>query len=196
MTEEERWVREIFIEDEKIQKALQAYNPNLAVEVGQRLLYAYQARSYKKQRPESQERKYYQTDVLVSEKVPDTDQEWTPRVIIEAKIDRIGTHGAITYSQKAADQKSVHPYLRYGILLGNFERLPGRLLQHGFNFDFMVPWKNAFEPSEEECKDLIKLICEEVRSSQQLEKLFFDSKKRDRERYTFLHRPLILRPER
>ena len=112
MTKEDQWVKKIFIEDnfiedKKIEKAVQARagNKNLAVGVGQRLLYAYQARRYKEQRPQSQESKYYQTDVLVSEKVSDTDQEWTPRVIIEAKLG-IHTHGAITYSQKAADQKA------------------------------------------------------------------------------------------
>lgn len=116
-------------------------------------------------------------------------------MIIEAKIDGVGTHSAITYSQKAAEQKTVHPYLRYGMLVGNLEHLPGRLLQHGTHFDFMASWKD-YKPSKKEREGLIELICDEVKISQQLEKIFFDSKKKDQERYSFLHRPLILRPER
>jgi hypothetical protein len=42
-----------------------------------------------------------------------------PRFEIELKPARISPHDAITYSQKAATHKSVHPYLRYGILLAH-----------------------------------------------------------------------------
>ncbi|GAI54911.1 unnamed protein product, partial [marine sediment metagenome] len=57
---------------------------------------------------------------------------------IEGKINSVTTHGAITYSQKASTHKNVHPYLRYGILLGNRKHypLPGRLFRHGAYFDF------------------------------------------------------------
>ena len=67
MTEEERWVKEIFIEDKKIEKAVQAQadNKNLVVEDGRRLLYAYQVRSYAGREPKGEpERKGYKTDVL------------------------------------------------------------------------------------------------------------------------------------
>ena len=113
-------------------------------------------------------------------------------MIIEAKTG-ITTHDAITYSQKAAEQKSVHPYLRYGMLGGNREHLPGRLLWHGTHFDFMVAWKD-YEPSENERKELIDLVREEVKSSRELEKIFFDSLKKDFEPYRFLRRSLILKP--
>ena len=113
--------------------------------------------------------------MLVSE---ETEQGWTPRLIIEAKINKIHTHDAIPYSQKAAAQKSVHPYLRYGILVGHLKHLPGRLLQHGPHFDFMVSWKE-FKPSPNERKELIELILTEVGISRQLEKIFCDSRKND-----------------
>ena len=82
----------------------------------------------------------YETDILVGEHI--TDQIWKPRIIIEAKIGRITTHDAITYSRKALTHKNVHPYLRYGILIGNRSHhpLPGRLFRHGENFDFMQSW--------------------------------------------------------
>ena len=186
MTEKE-WVDEIL--KPEIEKAAQAYDENLAVDVGRRLPYAYQVRSYTAQEPKGKpESKGYETDVLVYER---TDQAWTPRMIIEAKT-RIHTHDAITYSQKAAEQKSVHPYLRYGMLAGNREHLPGRLLWHGTHFDFMVAWKD-YEPSENERKELIDLVREEVKSSRELEKIFFDSQKRDFEPYKFLRRSLILK---
>lgn len=189
MTERE-WIKKILAPE--IQKAAKACNENLAVDVGRRLPYTYQVRSYAAQEPKGKpESKGYETDVLVYE---GTDQAWTPRIIIEAKI-RIHTHDAITYSQKAAEQKSVHPYLRYGMLGGNREHLPGRLLWHGTHFDFMVAWKD-YEPSENERKELIDLVREEVEISKKLEEIFFDSLKRDFEPYSFLHRPLILRPER
>lgn len=187
MTERE-WVKKIL--GPEIQKAAQAYDKNLAVAVGRRLPYAYQVRRYgdwelKDDRPE---RRDYETDVLVYE---GTAQAWTPRMIIEAKTS-INTHDAITYSQKAAEQKSVHPYLRYGMLGGNREHLPGRLLWHGTHFDFMVAWKD-YEPSENERKELIDLVREEVKSSRELEKIFFDSQKGDFEPYRFLRRSLILK---
>lgn len=186
MTERE-WVKKIL--KPEIQKASEACNENLAVEVGQRLPYTYQVRSYAAQEPKGKpESRGYETDVLVYE---GTAQAWTPRMIIEAKT-RITTHDAITYSQKAAEQKSVHPYLRYGMLGGNREHLPGRLLWHGTHFDFMVAWKD-YEPSENERKELIDLVREEVKSSRELEKIFFDSLKRDFEPYRFLRRSLILK---
>ena len=121
---------------------------NLVVEPRQRLPYASQVRSYAdrelKGKPEETKRSY-ETDFLVSE---EKDQKkWTPRVVIEAKISEVTTHDVITYSQKAAEHKIVHPYLRYGILVGNRQdrSLPGLLFQHGSHFDFMVSWE-AFEP--------------------------------------------------
>ncbi|GAB4286004.1 MAG: hypothetical protein Kow0081_4020 [Candidatus Dojkabacteria bacterium] len=63
---------------------------------------------------------------------------------IEAKINSVTTHDAITYSQKAQTHKNVHSYLRYGILIGNRKdyALPGRLFRHGQHFDFMLSWKS------------------------------------------------------
>ena len=96
--------------------------------------------SYTGQKPEEVKRAY-ETDLLVSEKV--TDQKWKPRLIIEVKIKAVTTHDAITYSQKASEHKIVHPYLRYGILVGSREHypLPGLLFRHGVHFDFMLSWK-------------------------------------------------------
>ena len=171
---------------------------NLVIKPRQRLPYASQVRSYAD--PElkgkvEETKRSYETDFLVSEeKGP---KEWTPRMVIEAKISEVTTHDVITYSQKAAAHKIVHPYLRYGILVGNRKKrsLPGLLFQHGSHFDFMVSWE-AFEPSEKERQELIDLVRAEVEISRTLEKLFFDSLKKDFGPYRFLHRSLLLKTAR
>ena len=187
MATEKDWVHSIVT---TIQEAVGRRVPNLVIKDGQRLPYAYQVLSYG-QDPDKVKRDY-QTDLLVSEE--ETDQKWTPRLVIEVKINSVTTHDVITYSQKAAEHKIVHPYLRYGILVGNRQHhpLPGLLFRHGIHFDFMLSWE-TFEPSTNEFKDLIDLIVEEVEISRNLEDIFFNSRSKKRARYTFLHRPLKLK---
>ena len=45
----------------------------------------------------------YETDILILEEMG--NDEWKPRVIIEAKINSITTHDAITYSKKSQTHK-------------------------------------------------------------------------------------------
>lgn len=115
-------------------------------------------------------------------------------VVIEAKIDSVTTHDSITYSQKAQTHKNVHPYLRYGILIGNRAHypLPGRLFRHGQHFDFMVSWK-AFEAEKEEWTNLMEILKLEIKASKALEEVIFNSRSKNREKYTILHRPLNLK---
>jgi hypothetical protein len=91
----------------------------------------------------------FATDFVIVEDYPDGG--WKPRVVVEAKVDNLTTHDAITYSHKAAHHKSVFPYLRYGIMLGNRQHypLPGRLYRHGTQFDFMISFREH-EPSPKE----------------------------------------------
>jgi hypothetical protein len=134
----------------------------------------------------------YETDLLIIE---NNNDHWTPRIIIETKANgSITTHDAITYSHKAATHRQVHPYLRYGILLGGRGHypLPGRLFRHGTQFDFMISW-GEHEPNKEELKDTIDLLFKEVEASRILEKIIYDSRKRGRAHYTILHKELKLR---
>ena len=103
------------------------------------------------------------------------------------------THDAITYSTKASTHKNVHPYLRYGILLGNRKHypLPGRLIRHGANFDFMASWK-GYEPENLEWDRLIKVLAKEVAASEQLEEILSSSRSPNRKRYSIFHRRLEL----
>jgi hypothetical protein len=102
------------------------------------------------------------------------------------------THDALTYSTKASTHKHVHPYLRYGTLIGAFDdALPGRLIRHGVYFDFMMVWSDE-EATDEEWSDLTGLLAEEVRASRTLQALLTESRIRGRKRFRLLHRPLRL----
>ena len=132
----------------------------------------------------------FETDLAIIER-SSKDGSWRPRVIVEAKIMSVSTHDAITYSTKAAAHRSVYPYLRYGVMFGKPRKLPlpGRLYRHGAQFDFMISFRN-FRPSDAEMVSLTKLLCSEVEASRTMEKLLFENRKQDRDRYTILHRKL------
>ena len=133
----------------------------------------------------------YETDLLIVEKLDDS--RWIPRVVLEAKLTKITTHDAITYSQKAFTHKQVHPYLRYGIVLGYRKHypLPGRLFRHGAHFDFMFSFKRT-SFAKEELTRLRKLMRSEVGASRKLEHLLYESRSPHRRRYTMLQRRLLL----
>lgn len=186
--QEIEWVRSITRE---IFSRLVSSDDHLQVIAGRKLLYAYEVRYYQdNDKPESVFMDY-ETDMLVIES---TGNRWRPRVVVETKLERITTHDAITYSQKAATHKQVHPYLRYGILLGNRGHypLPGRLFRHGSHFDFMVSWI-AEQPTIEELNYFIQLLLEEVSASRLLEEMIYKSRSPHRERYTALHKKLVVR---
>ncbi len=188
---EKEWVKSIKTD---IEDQLKINNNNICIDIGRRLPYAYEIHSYKENKPEMLKPFSYETDLLVYEQL--SEKEWKPRVIIEAKIN-ISTHDAITYSQKAQTHKYVHPFLRYGILIGNKENkpLPGRLYRHGHHFDFMFSWK-MFEEDNNQIKDFIKILEDEIEASLKLEEMLFDSRLSNRKKYTSLHRPLCLKEQK
>jgi hypothetical protein len=102
-------------------------------------------------------------------------------------------HDAITYCHKAANHKSVFPYLRYGIMLGDRENypLPGRLYRHGAQFDFMISFKEHV-PSERKITRFLAVLLEEVEASRALENMIYESRKRACDHHTLLHRRLTL----
>lgn len=159
--------------------------------VGKRLSYGLEAVHYVGDEPE-QRSHGYQTDILIVEWM-DADM-WKPRVVIEAKLAKVTTHDAITYSQKAATHKAVHPYLRYGIVLGDRKHypLPGRLFRHGAHFDFMYSFA-AEAATSDELATFVSLIEEEVEASRTLEHILYESRRPGRDRYTLLQRRLVTR---
>lgn len=186
--DEKAWVTEVVT---SIQPLLSAREPKLTISTGTRLLYAYEVRFYKGASPGLVNPAEYETDILVSERL--SEDEWIPRVVIEAKLDRVTTHDAITYSEKALAHKTVHPYLRYGILLGNCRHyfLPGRLYRHGAYFDFMLSWVGC-RPTSAELSTTVDLILDEVHSSKLFEEILYSSRKPDRQKFTVLQRRLVL----
>lgn len=159
------------------------------VEAGKRLIYANEIVEYDENLYKYNEMAY-ETDILVYESLG--GKKWKPRVVIETKINSVTTHDAITYSQKSSFHKYVHPYLRYGIFIGNREHhpLPGRLFRHGAHFDFMLSWQ-GFVPLDYEWDALTEIISKEISASEQLEEMFFNSRNKNRKKYFALHKPLI-----
>lgn len=180
------WVKLIA---KKIEESL-GRSSSLWVQTAKRLAYGYEIVSYG-EKPRTKSAKY-QTDLLISES--GEDGTWKPRVVLEAKIRSVTTHDAITYSQKAAAHRAVHPYLRYGIILGNRRHypLPGRLYRHGQHFDFMFSFVST-KPMPKELAEFKKLIQAEIRASRTMERILYESRKPDRDHYTLLHRRLVLR---
>ncbi len=135
----------------------------------------------------------YETDILIIEELSET--EWVPRVVIETKIDSVTTHDAITYSNKSKTHKSVHPYLRYGIFIGNHsnKHIPGRLIRHSDDFDFMMSCAD-YELSQLELNTLKEIVNSEIIASQTLTSLVFNTRAKDKQRIFALHRPLVSYP--
>ena len=188
MTEKE-WVKSIISD---IEKQLRKTNDNIRIVDGHRLSYANEILTYDNDnKPDKQNSTGYETDILVYEQLDETT--WKPRVVVEGKLGSVTTHDAITYSQKAQTHKYVHPFLRYGILLGsrNDYPLPGRLFRHGQFFDFMLSWK-SFQADKNELKKIVDIINDEIKASKTLDEILFNSRSKHREKFTSLHRPLRL----
>ena len=166
-------------------------HPTLEMRLGARLPYASEILLYKEHSPAQHDTISYQTDLLVVEHID--EEAWKPRVVVETKIGSVTTHDSITYSEKAFAHKRVHPYLRYGILLGRRRHypLPGRLFRHGLYFDLMLSWAGEV-PTRGEARTLMALLLDEVEASRNLEDILYSSRRPDRKRYAVLHRPLRL----
>ena len=161
----------------------------IRIETGLRLPYGYEISAYGETREATATE--FQTDLAIIEDLG--DGAWLPRVIVEAKIDTITTHDAITYSRKADCHRTVHPYLRYGVMIGNRRDrpLPGRLYRHGTGFDFMISFQE-FDLSKDELSTFVKIVKDEIRASRNLEKIIYHSRRPDRDHYTVFRRRLLL----
>lgn len=180
---EVEWVNQVAAQ---LSKEPWLLDDGVAVKTGLKLAYGSEILSY----PEPEIRTIsFATDLAVTEALP--GGQWKPRVVVEAKLGSITTHDAITYSQKAAVHRSVHPYLRYGMMLGDRKQypLPGRLYRHGAQFDFMISFC-AEVLTNDELATFVDVLQAEVAASRTLEKIMYESRKRDRDRYVLLHRQL------
>jgi hypothetical protein len=157
-----------------------------------RLAYGYEIASYGENSATTPRSTAFETDLAIVE--TSSDGTWKPRVVIEAKLRTVTTHDAITYSTKAACHRAVHPYLRYGVMLGDRRHypLPGRLYRHGAQFDFMVSFRGS-APSASELRSFVAILREEVDASRMLERILYESRRPGRDRYAVLHRRLNLK---
>jgi hypothetical protein len=160
---------------------------SLLIEQGKMVPYAHEILYYS----DVGQRKY-ETDILISDKAADNTTK--PRVIIEAKIKSVTTHDAITYSQKAFAHKHIHPYLRYGIILGKHHSLPGRLFRHGVHFDFMQSFLD-FEPTAAEWENFLRIVKDELKNSILLEDVILNTRSIKEKAFTSLQKGLDLRSE-
>lgn len=183
------WAKEIAVQ---LDNFLKLGEQNLKVEAGVKLPYAFEIKEYNSNgEPHITDKMKYETDILISEH--SKNETWKPRVIIECKIKSVTTHDSITYSKKANSHKNIHPYLRYGIMLGKRDHhpLPGRLFRHGENFDFMISLQE-YSASKIEWNDFTKLIKSEIEASRNLEQIIYNSRNKNRVKVTVLHKPLLL----
>jgi len=67
--------------------------------------------------------------------------------------------------------------------------LPGRLIRHGLNFDFMASWVD-YEPTNDEWQDLMGVLVEEVKASRLLQGMLTQSRSKSRKHFSLIHRPL------
>ena len=161
---------------------------NISIETGHRLPYALNVSGYlrKNNKAVFEEPFKYQTDLLIVENAVEGDN-WVPRVVVEFKLGVVTTHDALTYSAKAATHKSVHPYLRYGIIVGGFNGpVPKRILRHGSQFDFMMTLASEALTKVERTK-LVRLLKQEIKASRTISALI--SEKSD---IRLLHRRLMV----
>jgi hypothetical protein len=78
-------------------------------------------------------------------------------------------------------------------MLGNRQHypLPGRLYRHGTQFDFMISFQE-YKLSSKELEASRDVLLEEVRASQALENMIYQSRRRDRDHHTLFHRRLAV----
>ena len=164
MPSEKEWVNSFISELQARMQTVALKESTVRVEAGRKLPYAFEVQDYRSSEPDEQNINRYETDVLIFDQF--NEDKWVPRIVIECKQSSITTHDALTYSTKAATHKNVHPYLRYGILLGNCEHhpLPPRLVRHGANFDFMASWV-GYDATDDEWQELMGVLVDEVKAS-------------------------------
>jgi hypothetical protein len=190
MPTERDWVNGLV---DRFQSALHSEpggDANIEVLTQFRLAYTNEIEQYTKDEPSEYRRAGYATDILVRDVNGDS---WVPRLVIETKLESLTTHDALTYSSKASTHKHVHPYLRYGILIGGWGdyALPARLFRHGVHFDYMMTWRD-YEPTHQEWNRWIQVVISEIHTSRKIQELLTTSRQAKKKSYFLAHRPLNL----
>jgi hypothetical protein len=130
--------------------------------------------------------KGFEQDILIYEKVNEAHTSIVPRIVVEVKYNHVTTHDVIVYSEKANRIRRIYPYVRYGLLLGKFKTVPGRVLRLGQEFDFICTLQHPFVDAQ--IQDLRQLLMDEVQVSISLGKLLTGNIKT-----SMVHRKLLLK---
>lgn len=88
---------------ERLEKEIFFKDANLSFYNEKKIAYSFEIISYKEDKPEETNIIKYETDLFICENI--SGNKWKPSIIIEGKTDKVITHDAITYSQKAATHK-------------------------------------------------------------------------------------------
>ena len=119
--------------------------------------------------------KGFEQDIVIYRELKNAHTAIIPYIIAEVKYRSVTTHDAIVYSKKAEKIRSVYPYVRYGLILGNFRSIPGRVIRHGESFDFITAIQYPF--SKEPIQELRKLLLSELQTSENMESIRSSKKK-------------------
>jgi len=115
--------------------------------------------------------KGFEQDVLIYE-CPESDGlRVVPRVVAEVKFNGVTTHDAIVYNEKARRIRTVYPYVRYGLILGGLQKIPGRVLRLGQGFDFIFAISYPFIAQQIQVSRTA--FSEEVQTSRDLARIAF-----------------------
>ncbi len=93
-----------------------------------------------------------------------------PRIVLEFKTS-ITTHDILTYSVKARRHKQIYPYLRYGMVASDSQKITRKFFTHNEALDFYVALGGLGLPCQEDA--LMHLIDAELEASVVLEQVAF-----------------------
>jgi len=111
----------------------------------------------------------FEQDILIFERTRGNETSIVPRVVLEVKVRSVTTHDAIVYSEKARRIRNIYPFVRYGLILGNSDCIPGRVLRLGQEFDFILT--SSGSTRQPEVSLLMRIIKREIETSRLLGKL-------------------------
>lgn len=119
--------------------------------------------------------KGFQQDILIYEESDRGHTSIVPRLIVEVKLNRVTSHDAIVYSEKAKRIKRIYPFVRFGLLLAGMPSVPGRVLRLEDNFDFMLVVSNP--PNSDELNSLQQIFSDELLASDKLADILYHKKR-------------------
>lgn len=139
----------------------------------------------------------WNVDLFIGEYDDNNKNLIKPRVIIEAKYNKVNLHEPIVYNYNALLHKRLYPGLRYGFILGNSQYknvdMPKQLINFGDNFDFILVFddesKDKLKKDLKNKKDkLLEIIIKNIEYAKNIEELLTD--KKDRTKYWFISNEL------